>query len=121
MKRKRTSATDCELSFVLVTLDNHVTGSIERAARQLREDAPGISVKVHAAADWNGEGDALERCRADIATGDIIVVTMLFLEDQIAAILPDLQARRDHCDAMICCMSGAEVVKTGKPAVPSRF
>ena len=111
MKRKRTSAADCALNFVLVTLDNHVTGSVESAARQLQREAPGLSVKVHAAADWNGESDALERCRADIAEGDIIVVTMIFLEDQIAAILPALQARRDHCDAMICCMSGAEIVK----------
>jgi magnesium chelatase subunit H len=111
MKRKHTSAADCSVNFVLVTLDNHVTGSVERATRQLVKQVPGLNVKVHAAADWNGTGDALERCRADIATGDIIVVTMLFLEDQITAILPDLQARRDHCDAMICAMSGAEIVK----------
>ncbi|MEO1079583.1 MAG: magnesium chelatase subunit H [Pseudomonadota bacterium] len=111
MKRKRTSVADCDLNFVLVTLDNHVTSSVERAARRLAEDAPGLKVRVHAAADWNGESDALERCKADIAEGDIIVVTMLFLEDQIAAVLPALTARRDHCDAMICCMSGAEIVK----------
>ncbi|MEE4276910.1 MAG: magnesium chelatase subunit H [Halieaceae bacterium] len=111
MKRKRTSVADCDLHFVLVTLDNHVTNSVERAAERLAADAPGLRVSVHAAADWNGEGEALERCRADIASGDIIVVTMIFLEDQITAILPALQARRDHCDAMICCMSGAEIVK----------
>ncbi|GAB5414636.1 MAG: magnesium chelatase subunit H [Congregibacter sp.] len=96
---------------MLVTLDNHVTGSVERAAVELRKDAPGLCVKVHAAADWNAGSDALQRCKDDIASGDIIVVTMVFLEDQINAILPDLQARRDHCDAMICCMSGAEIVK----------
>jgi len=111
MKQKRTSAANCSLNFVLITLDNHVTGSVERAAEKLAADAPGLKVAVHAAADWNGETDALERCRADIAAGDIIVVTMIFLEDQISAILPALQARRDHCDAMICCMSGAEIVK----------
>ncbi|MEM6773889.1 MAG: magnesium chelatase subunit H [Pseudomonadota bacterium] len=111
MKRKRTSVADCDLNFVLITLDNHVTSSLERAARRLAKDAPGVKVSVHAAADWNGESDALERCKADIAEGDIIVVTMLFLEDQIAAVLPALQERRDHCDAMICCMSGAEIVK----------
>jgi len=111
MKRKHTTAADCGLNFVLITLDNHVTSSVERAARDLARQAPGLRVMVHAAADWNGENDALERCRADIANGDIIVVTMVFLEDQIRAVLPDLEARRDHCDAMICCMSGAEVVR----------
>jgi magnesium chelatase subunit H len=79
--------------------------------KQLRREAPGLRVKVHAAADWNGENGSLERCIDDIAGGDIIVVTMLFLEDQINAVLPALQARRDDCDAMICCMSGAEVMK----------
>jgi magnesium chelatase subunit H len=114
MKPKPTTATDnggAPLNFVVVTLDNHVTNGIERAARDLKKDAPGLSVKVHASADWNGESDALQRCRDDIATGDIIVVTMMFLEDQISAVLPALQARRDHCDAMICAMSGAEVMK----------
>ena len=111
MKRKRTTAADCSLNFVLVTLDNHVTASVERAAKSLAKDAPGLNVSVHAAADWNSENDALERCKEDIAKGDIIVVTMVFLEDQISAVLPALEARRDHCDAMICCMSGAEIVK----------
>jgi magnesium chelatase subunit H len=36
---------------------------------------------------------------------------MLFMEDHIKAVLPALQARRDDCDAMICCMSAAEVMK----------
>jgi magnesium chelatase subunit H len=50
---------------------------------------------------------ALERCLDDIAKGDIIVVTMLFMEDHIKAVLPALQARREHCDAMVGCMSAA--------------
>lgn len=99
------------LNFVVITLDNHVTSSIARAARELQKEAPGLSVAVHASADWTGENEALKRCRADIATGDIILVTMMFMEDQINAILPALQERRDHCDAMICAMSGAEVMK----------
>ncbi|MFK7830886.1 MAG: magnesium chelatase subunit H [Congregibacter sp.] len=111
MKQKPISVTNSELNFVLVTLDNHVTSSVERAAEQLRSNAPNLSVQVHAAADWNADSESLERCRTDIAAGDIIVVTMMFLEDHIDAVLPALQARRDDCDAMICCMSGAEVMK----------
>jgi magnesium chelatase subunit H len=54
---------------------------------------------------------ALARCKADIAQGDIVIVTMLFLEDHFLPILPVLKARRDHCDAMVCAMSAGEVVK----------
>ncbi|WOJ93510.1 magnesium chelatase subunit H [Congregibacter variabilis] len=111
MKQKPTTAANDKLNFVVITLDNHVTSSISRAARALQKEASGLTVKVHASADWNGENEALLRCKADIATGDIIVVTMMFMEDQINAVLPALEERRDHCDAMICAMSGAEVMK----------
>ena len=47
----------------------------------------------------------------DIAHGDIIIATMLFLEDHIRAIEPALAARRDQCDAMLCCMSGGEITR----------
>ena len=36
---------------------------------------------------------------------------MLFIDDHVRAVLPALTARRDDCDAMVCCMSAAEVVK----------
>ena len=36
---------------------------------------------------------------------------MLFLDDHIRAVLPALEARREHCAAMLGLMSGAEVVK----------
>ena len=111
MKQKPTSAAKPSLRFVLITLDNHVTDGIERAAVQIARECPDISVTVHAAATWAADPASLERCRDDIAAGDVIMVTMLFLEDQINAVLPALQARRDHCDAMVCCMSGAEVMK----------
>jgi magnesium chelatase subunit H len=111
MKRKRTSAADTPLRFVLVTLDNHVTGSVDRAAAALGKDLPGLDVRTHAAAAWDKQPEELDRCLADIAEGDIIVVTMLFLEEHISAVLPALAARQGDCDAMICCMSGAEVMK----------
>jgi magnesium chelatase subunit H len=56
----------------------------------------------------------LEACKADIARGDIIIATMLFLEEHIRAVLPALQARREDCDAMIGLMSGSEVVRLTK-------
>ncbi|MEE2929953.1 MAG: magnesium chelatase subunit H, partial [Pseudomonadota bacterium] len=36
---------------------------------------------------------------------------MLFMSHQIDAILPNLQARRESCDAILGCLSAAEVVK----------
>jgi magnesium chelatase subunit H len=85
MKRKHTSVADCELRFVLITLDNHVTDSVQRAATKIRREAPGVHVAMHATASWGSDPSALERCLDDIAHGDIIVVTMLFMEDQIKA------------------------------------
>jgi magnesium chelatase subunit H len=36
---------------------------------------------------------------------------MLFMEDHIQAVLPALEARQADCDALVCCMSAAEVVR----------
>ena len=100
-----------KVRVVIVTLDNHLSGAVERAGAQLARGGLGISVDFHAAADWERHPESLERCRRDIARGDIVVSTMLFLEDHIRAVLPALEARRDECDAMLGLMSGAEIVK----------
>jgi magnesium chelatase subunit H len=55
--------------------------------------------------------DSLDRCLADIARGDIIMITMLVMEEHFKPILPALAARRDDCDAMIVCMSAGELMK----------
>lgn len=96
---------------VVVTLDNHLASAVERAGRLLARELPGLSLRLHAAAEWGNDPGALERCRADIERGDIVIATMLFMEDHIQAVLPWLQARRDRCDAMIGCMSAGEVVR----------
>ena len=66
---------------------------------------------MHAAAEWGNDPAALERCRADIAQGDIVVATMLFMEEHFRRSCPALQARRDDCDAMVCAMSAGEVMR----------
>ena len=109
---KHTSAADpTPVRIVIVTLDNHLAGATERANQRLRKEAPGLSLHLHSASEWGDDPAALERCHADIAQGDIIIATMLFMEDHIQAVLPALQARRDHCDAMIGCMSAGEVIR----------
>jgi magnesium chelatase subunit H len=102
---------DTTVRVVIVTLDNHLSGAVQRAQVRLANEAPGVTIGFHAAADWDEKPEALAAARADIAQGDIIVLTMLFLEDHIRAVLPQLQARRDACDAMVGLMSAGEVVR----------
>jgi magnesium chelatase subunit H len=96
---------------VIVTMDTHVATAADRARATLARQIPGLSLHVHAASEFTADPQALERCRADIARGDIIVNMMLFLEDHFLPLLPALAERRDHCDAMICAMSAGEVTK----------
>jgi magnesium chelatase subunit H len=66
---------------------------------------------MHAASEYAGNDAAIARVKADIARADIVVAGMLFLEDHFLPILDDLRRRREQCDAMICIVSAAEVVK----------
>jgi magnesium chelatase subunit H len=110
--RKRTTPADATpVRVVMVTLDSHVAGTAARAEATLRRELPGLELAIHAADEWGTDDAALERCRAAIARADIVFATMMFLEDHIRAVLPALAARRDHCDAMLCCMSAGEVVR----------
>ncbi|MGF1463407.1 MAG: magnesium chelatase subunit H [Maricaulaceae bacterium] len=99
---------------VMLTLDRHMSGEAEQAQTLLSQGAPGLEFVVHAATDWGEGGPALDACRAAIATGDIIIISMLFIEEQIQAVLPDLMARREACDAMVGILSAGEIVKLTK-------
>lgn len=99
------------MNVVIVTMDSHLASAAERANATLVRTLPGLRLTVHAAAEWGDNTEALARCRADIARAHIVIASMLFLEDHFLPILADLQARREHCDAMVCAMSAAEVTK----------
>ncbi len=112
MKPRPTSAADTTpIRVVIISLDGHIARSVEEAERQLRSELPGLELSFHAATSWDEDPEALAACRADIANGDIVFANMLFMEDHIRAVLPDLQARRDACDAMVCCISSGEVIR----------
>lgn len=112
MKRKPISAAEAiPVRVVIVTLDSHLASAVERARDLLRRDLPGLSLDLHAVAEWGADPDAAERCRQDIASADIIIATMLFMEEHVQAVLPSLQARRESCDAMVACMSAGEIVR----------
>ncbi|MEM1113987.1 MAG: magnesium chelatase subunit H [Pseudomonadota bacterium] len=112
MKRKPTTVAEAAtVKVVLVTLDNHLCRVVEQVQAKLAKQLPGMVLSVHAASNWQANPKELEQCRADIEAGDIIVVTMLFMEEHIEAVLPNLRARRDECDAMVCCMAASEVMQ----------
>ncbi|WP_245185487.1 magnesium chelatase subunit H [Falsiroseomonas frigidaquae] len=99
------------MRVVVVTMDSHLAGAMMQARDVLRRDVPDLELSVHAADEWGTDAEALAACHTDIARGDIVIATMLFLEDHINLVLPALRARRDACDAMVCCLSAGEVMK----------
>ncbi len=94
---------------VIVTLDNHLKGAVERASERLAVE--NIDIVLHAASDWDRVPGSLEQAEKDVARGDIVIATMLFLDDHVRAIMPALEARREQCDAMLGLMSAGEVVR----------
>lgn len=102
------------IHVVIVTMDSHLASAAARANRKLSKFMPGLKITVHAAAEWADDAAAIEQCKADIISGDIVVASMLFLEDQYLPVLPALKARRDHCDALIAVLSAPEVSKLTK-------
>ena len=112
---------DCEIHngrsdyrVTIVTLDSHVAGPAERAMQNLIADYPGLSMSIHAAAEWGENPEAFAATRQAVEQSDIIVVNLLFLEEHVARILPVLQARRPDCDAIIGMISDAAIVKLTK-------
>lgn len=111
MQKRISGGNSAAVNVVLITLDNHMSAAVDDARLLLKHDIPNLRLTVHAATDWNDNPSRLQACKDDIASGDIIVASMLFIEEHVKAIGPDLAARRDHCDAMMCCMSAGEIMK----------
>ncbi len=110
---KRTTAAEHRgpVRVVLVTMDAHLASAAQRAQQQIQRAAPGVTLEVHAAALWGDDQARLHACEAAIAQADIVLVTMLFMEDHFRPLLGALHARRAHCDAMVCLMSATEVTQ----------
>jgi len=111
MPKLTTAADPTSTRFVIVTMDSHLSTATMRAKQALAKEWPGLSLEIHAADEWGSDPGALKHCLDAIAHGDIVVVTMLFLEDHWQPLLDALRARREQCDAMVCMMSASEVVK----------
>jgi len=116
MTQKHISAVEQTMSqtpmkVVLLTMDNHLASAAERSSKALRKSIPGLSFRIHSAASWRDNSDALASSISDVGSADLVIVSMLFMEDHFLPILDALKARRDHCDAMVCIMSAPPVMQ----------
>ena len=100
--------------FVIVTLDAHAAGPAARIAPRLARDFPGIEVSVHAAAEWAENPAALAAAKAAVNSADFIVANLLFIEEHITAILPELQAARPRVDGFLGVIADPSIVKLTK-------
>ena len=102
---------------VVVTMDSHLASAAARAGESLRADIPGLELAVHAADEWCNDDAALAACRDDIARGDIVVATMLFLEEHIRAVLPIVQAEAVLGEQPLQVLAGAHADTAQRRAV----
>jgi magnesium chelatase subunit H len=114
MPKPTTAADAVPVRVVIVTLDSHLAGATDRARPVLLRELPGLTLDLHAVSEWGRSPAALDRARADIEKADIIVASMLFMEDHIQAVLPSLETRREGCDAIVGGMSAGEVIRLTK-------
>ncbi|MFD1509901.1 magnesium chelatase subunit H [Lacimonas salitolerans] len=98
-------------NIVIITMDSHAAGPVARAGIKLVQDFPGLTVSVHAAAEWAETPDALAETKARIAEADMIVANLLFLEEHIKPIIDDLHAVRDRLDGMVGVIADAEIIR----------
>ena len=111
MRKPTTDANATPVRVAVVTLDQHLSRTLAKAEARLRERLPGLTITLHAAGTWHDNPAALEAAKADVARADIVIATMLFLDEHISAILPTLKARREKCDAMVAFMAAGDVIK----------
>ena len=101
-------------NIVVVTLDQHAAGPAARVAPRLTKDFPGLTISIHAAAEWAENPASLARCKEALKTADIVVANLLFIEEHITAILPDLKEARARADAFVGVVADSAIVKLTK-------
>lgn len=99
------------MRMTLITLDAHRAPAFAGVRTRIAALLPGTIVELCVAAEWS-DADALERARVAVASSEVVVVTQLFVDDQIQAILPALNARAARNATTIAVMSSPEVMRT---------
>jgi magnesium chelatase subunit H len=102
------------MKVALVTMDDHLASAAERCSQSLQQKMPGLVFQICSASSWRDDDKALARCTDAVKSADLVIVTMLFMEDHFLPILDTLAAKRDHCDAMVCIMSAPQVMQLTK-------
>jgi magnesium chelatase subunit H len=108
---KNSNNSSPRMRVVLLTLDTHLASAAERSSLRMSKQLPGLEFKTHSASEYRASDEALAKCHADIQKADLIIVTMLFMEDHYLPVIDALKARRDDCDAMVCVMSAPPVMQ----------
>jgi magnesium chelatase subunit H len=96
---------------VMVTLDAHMASAASRAETALLRDFPGITLSLHTLADWNASPNGFRAFERDADSADIIIASMIFTEEHVNLVKPVLERNRERCDAIVCCLSAAEIVR----------
>jgi magnesium chelatase subunit H len=101
-------------NVVIVTLDAHAAGPAARVAPRLARDFPGLTIGIHAAAEWSENPAALVRAKAAVAEADMVIGNLLFLEEHVQAIRPAFEEARGRADAVIGVIADSAIVKMTK-------
>jgi magnesium chelatase subunit H len=96
---------------VVVTLDAHAAGPAARIMPRLARDFPGLEITVHAAAEWAENPGALLRTKAAVNAADMVIANLLFIEEHVQAILPELTAARTRADAFVGVIADPAIVR----------
>lgn len=97
--------------IAIVTLDSHNARPCERALENMCMDYSGLEVDIFAAATWSDNPGEFAKAKQAIEQADLIVANLLFLEEHVKPLLPVIEARRDHCDAVVGIICDAALVK----------
>jgi magnesium chelatase subunit H len=110
MASKRAAAA-VPIRVVVVTLDAHLADAFGRAQQMLAKDLPALTLRMHVAADFATDAEAVTRATADIATADIVIGTQLFTEESAGPLKEAIAARREAADATVCMLCVNELVR----------
>jgi magnesium chelatase subunit H len=100
--------------IAIVTLDSHAAGPAARVAPRLTRDFPGLTLSIHAAAEWASNPAALTAAKASVNGADMVIANLLFIEEHINAILPELRAARDRCDGFVGVIADGQITRLTK-------
>lgn len=101
-------------NVVIITLDQHAAGPAARALPRLQHDFPDIHVSVHAAAEWSENPAKLAAAKAAVLNANIVVANLLFIDEHLQMIVPEMQAVRDTLDAFVGMVADPQVVRLTK-------